>query len=236
MHAVTRQRRWSRPGAVMTEGWGLENQGALVLPSGRIVRGRPLRKPVSDGASPDFGLYLLGHEPDPTPWPYRWLRWPDFGLPSDRAGARDALLEVWDGPPTSVSRSHAGVVVVAPAPRWRAWPCSTASRPPELSPMFDSTTTSEQWRHRGSEGTSLGSAGGNGSGGSSEPPAHSSPVTGVDGAVALGQVGLFGLMTSCLTASSARGSVTRGHQVPATRAPPATMMASPVYMGLRENR
>ncbi|MDQ3569614.1 MAG: protein phosphatase [Actinomycetota bacterium] len=80
----------------MTYGWDLEHQRVLVLPSGRMVRGRPLRKPVPDGPSPDFGLYLLGHQPDPTPWPYRWLRWPDFGLPSDRAGARDALIEVWE--------------------------------------------------------------------------------------------------------------------------------------------
>lgn len=66
-----------------------------MLPSGRIVRGRALRQPVPDGPSPDFGLYLLGHEPEPAPWPYRWLRWPDFRLPADRAAARDALLEVW---------------------------------------------------------------------------------------------------------------------------------------------
>jgi protein-tyrosine phosphatase len=26
----------------------------------------------------------------------RWLRWPDFGLPTNRADARDALLEAWE--------------------------------------------------------------------------------------------------------------------------------------------
>ena len=30
------------------------------------------------------------------PWPYRWLRWPDFRLPSDRVAARNALMEVWE--------------------------------------------------------------------------------------------------------------------------------------------
>jgi protein-tyrosine phosphatase len=80
----------------MTDGWDPENQGVLVLPSARMVRGRALRKPVPVGPSPDFGLYLLGHEPGPTPWPYRWLRWPDFRLPSDRVAARDALIEVWE--------------------------------------------------------------------------------------------------------------------------------------------
>lgn len=80
----------------MTHGWDPENQGILVLPSGRLVRARALRKPIPDGPSPDFGLYLLGHQPDPTPWPYRWLRWPDLRLPFDLAAARDALIEVWE--------------------------------------------------------------------------------------------------------------------------------------------
>ena len=48
------------------------------------------------GPRPIFGLYLVGHQPDPTPWPYRWLRWPDFRLPFDPAAARDALIEVWE--------------------------------------------------------------------------------------------------------------------------------------------
>lgn len=80
----------------MTDGWDPENPGVLVLPSGRVLRGRALRKPIPDRPSPDFGLYLLGHEPDPTPWPYRWLRWWDFALPSDPAAARDALIDVWE--------------------------------------------------------------------------------------------------------------------------------------------
>ena len=80
----------------MTPGWEPESQGVLVLPSGRMVRGRALREPVPDGPPPEFGLYLLGRDPGPTPWPYRWLRWPDFRLPPDRAAARDALLDVWE--------------------------------------------------------------------------------------------------------------------------------------------
>lgn len=80
----------------MTDGWNPANHGVIALPSGRILRGRSLRTAIPDGPSPDFGLYLLGHEPDPTPWPYRWLRWPDFRLPSDRAAALDALEEAWE--------------------------------------------------------------------------------------------------------------------------------------------
>jgi protein-tyrosine phosphatase len=54
-----------------------------------------LREPLPPGPQPDFGLYLLGREPEPLPWPSRWLRWPDFRLPTDRPAAGDALREAW---------------------------------------------------------------------------------------------------------------------------------------------
>lgn len=79
----------------MTHGWGPTAQGILVLPSGRVVRGRALREPVPAALSPEFGLYLLGHEPEPMSWPSRWLQWRDFWLPSDRGAARDALTDLW---------------------------------------------------------------------------------------------------------------------------------------------
>ena len=144
----------------MTHGWDPENQGILVLPSGRLVRARALRKPIPDGPSPDFGLYLLGHQPDPTPWPYRWLRWPDLRLPFDPAAARDALIEVWE------RAADQRVEVACGGGRGRtgtALACLAvldAWRPRELSPTFDSTSTTEPWRRRGSHGTSLGSTGG----------------------------------------------------------------------------
>ena len=80
----------------MAGGWDPEAQGVLALPSGRLVRGRGLRTPLPEGPPPGFGLYLLGRDPEPTPWPSRWLRWPDFRLPPDRAAARDALVEAWE--------------------------------------------------------------------------------------------------------------------------------------------
>mgnify|MGYP002336060784 FL=1 len=67
----------------------------LVLPSGRTVRGRGLRRGVPPGPSPDRGVYLLGRPPPPTPWPQEWLRWPDFRLPADRPAARRLLVDVW---------------------------------------------------------------------------------------------------------------------------------------------
>lgn len=65
------------------------------LPSGRLVRGRGLRRPVPLGPRPEFALYLLGHEPPPAAWEARWVRWPDFRLPADRAAAGEALREAW---------------------------------------------------------------------------------------------------------------------------------------------
>ena len=68
----------------------------MTLPSGRLVRGRGMRRPLPAGPVPEFGLYLLGGDPGPMAWPCRWLHWPDFRLPSDRVAARAAFLETWD--------------------------------------------------------------------------------------------------------------------------------------------
>ncbi|MEU6124280.1 protein-tyrosine phosphatase family protein [Streptomyces sp. NPDC047123] len=75
--------------------WTTGDAGVLRLPSGRLVRGRGLRRPVPEGAAPAFGVYLLGKEPPRTPWESRWLRWPDFRTPADREQARRLLREVW---------------------------------------------------------------------------------------------------------------------------------------------
>ncbi|MDX6316218.1 MAG: hypothetical protein QOF84_6036 [Streptomyces sp.] len=75
--------------------WEPTAPGVLRLPSGRLVRGRGLRRPLPAGPLPDFALHLLGHEPPSVAWPSRWLRWPDFRLPSDRTATADALREAW---------------------------------------------------------------------------------------------------------------------------------------------
>ena len=80
----------------MGTAWKRGVVGVLTLPSGRLIRGRSLRTPPPpEDPEPEFGLYLLGHEPVPQPWRVRWLRWPDFRLPTDRADAYDALVDVW---------------------------------------------------------------------------------------------------------------------------------------------
>lgn len=79
----------------MTRTWDRTASGVLRLPSGRLIRGRGLRRPLPDGELPDFGLYLLGKSPAPMGWDARWLRWPDFRLPVDQEDAREALRDAW---------------------------------------------------------------------------------------------------------------------------------------------
>lgn len=75
--------------------WDADAPGVLALPSGRLVRGRGVRRPLPDGPRPEFALHLLGRRPAPVEWEYRWVRWPDFRLPTDRSDAADALREAW---------------------------------------------------------------------------------------------------------------------------------------------
>jgi protein-tyrosine phosphatase len=80
----------------MSDLWDPAGPGVLRLPSGRLVRGRGLRRPLPAGPEPTFAVYLLGKPPAPVAWPSRWLRWPDFRLPTDRVQAREVLREAWE--------------------------------------------------------------------------------------------------------------------------------------------
>ncbi|MEV4759312.1 protein phosphatase [Micromonospora sp. NPDC049559] len=79
----------------MTDLWDPSRPDVLRLPSGRLVRGRALQRPLPPGPTPTFAVYLLGKPPPPVDWESRWLRWPDFRLPTDRAYARNLLHEAW---------------------------------------------------------------------------------------------------------------------------------------------
>lgn len=79
----------------VSETWNPADTGVLRLPSGRLVRGRALRRPLPAGATPSFAVYLLGKRPPEVSWEARWLRWPDFRLPSSHAQARAVLGEAW---------------------------------------------------------------------------------------------------------------------------------------------
>lgn len=76
--------------------WEAGAPGVLMLPSGRLVRGRGLRRPLPEGPEPELGIYLLGSAPPPVAWESRWLRWPDFRLPADRPLAALVLREAWE--------------------------------------------------------------------------------------------------------------------------------------------
>ncbi|MEU9211695.1 protein phosphatase [Streptomyces sp. NPDC048415] len=79
-----------------TETWNPTGAGVLRLPSGRLVRGRALRRPLPpDAPAPTYAVYLLGSKPPEVPWGAYWLRWPDFRLPADRDQARTVLTEAW---------------------------------------------------------------------------------------------------------------------------------------------
>jgi protein-tyrosine phosphatase len=79
----------------VSDTWDPAAAGVLRLPSGRLIRGRGLSRPLPPGPVPRFALYLLGHEPSAADWESRWLRWPDFGLPADRAATAEAIREAW---------------------------------------------------------------------------------------------------------------------------------------------
>ncbi|BCL16570.1 protein-tyrosine phosphatase family protein [Micromonospora sagamiensis] len=76
--------------------WEPTAPGVLRLPSGRLVRGRGLRAGPPTGPAPTFAVYLLGAPPPPVDWESRWLPWPDFRLPRDRAAVGPLLREVWE--------------------------------------------------------------------------------------------------------------------------------------------
>jgi hypothetical protein len=76
------------------DGWSPAAPGILSLPSGRLVRGRGLSRPLPTGSLPQFGLYLLGAQPPLTAWPQRWVRWPDFRLPAERSDSADAFADL----------------------------------------------------------------------------------------------------------------------------------------------
>lgn len=80
----------------MTSTWDQSGLGVLRLPSGRLIRGRSLRRPLPAAPAPTFAVYLLGKPPPAVAWESRWVPWPDFGLPRDRPYAGEVLREAWE--------------------------------------------------------------------------------------------------------------------------------------------
>lgn len=80
----------------MGQGWAPDGPGVLELPSGRLVRGRSARRPVPAGLQPTYAVHLGGAAAPAVPWECRWLPWPDFLLPTDRAQTRRVLRQAWE--------------------------------------------------------------------------------------------------------------------------------------------
>jgi len=76
--------------------WDPAGTGVLRLPSGRLVRGRGLRHALPPGPVPTFAVYLTGRRPPAVDWEHRWLRWPDFWLPTDPAQVQRDLRDAWE--------------------------------------------------------------------------------------------------------------------------------------------
>ena len=135
--------------------WDPAMAGVLRLPSGRLVRGRGLRRPLPEGPAPTFALHLLGHEPPLVAWEARWLRWPDFWLPSDRAAAGGGAAR---GMGACRNRARRDRLRRRPrTDRHRAGLPSRTGRgagPPRRSPMSGSTTRHAPWRPPGNGASS----------------------------------------------------------------------------------
>lgn len=67
--------------------------GVMRLPGGGAVRGRKIED--DPWLWPDLALYLTGSRPDSRPWPGIWVRWPDFGLPTQPLRAWRAIRHAY---------------------------------------------------------------------------------------------------------------------------------------------
>jgi protein-tyrosine phosphatase len=65
----------------------------MALPSGRLIRGRGLLIDNPYQPDPEFAVYVVGSDLHGVTWEYRWVNWPDFGLPVNPAELRERLAE-----------------------------------------------------------------------------------------------------------------------------------------------
>lgn len=67
------------------------------LPNGRRIRGRGLLTACpKDQPNPDFAVHLTGLRPAAPAWESRWVRWPDFWLPTSPSDAVAALRQAFE--------------------------------------------------------------------------------------------------------------------------------------------
>ncbi|HEY5788502.1 MAG TPA: protein-tyrosine phosphatase family protein [Microlunatus sp.] len=75
--------------------WDASAPGIVLLPSGRSVRGRGLRRPPSPGPPPTLAVHLTGTRPARPAWDQEWIRWRDFWVPSDYVEASRVLRDAY---------------------------------------------------------------------------------------------------------------------------------------------
>lgn len=110
--------------------WEPGERGVAELPSGRLVRGRRWSARTTTPA--EHGLYALWHDPNP-PWPYTWLKWPDFGLPLSREVAWAEIERAWRLAEVERGRWPAVADGAIRGLLWLLWPYWTGSRQMQLS-------------------------------------------------------------------------------------------------------
>jgi hypothetical protein len=77
----------------VSQTWEPGAYGVMALPSGRLVRGRGLRIDNPYKPDPEFAVYVVGSDLYGVTWDYRWVDWPDYGLPANPAELRERLSE-----------------------------------------------------------------------------------------------------------------------------------------------
>ncbi|WP_432559385.1 protein-tyrosine phosphatase family protein [Granulicoccus sp. GXG6511] len=74
--------------------WRQTEARVVLLPTGRLIRGRPFRN--SPGEAADWTLLLSGVPSRRAPYPSRWVCWPDFWVPIPRVAAASAFREAYE--------------------------------------------------------------------------------------------------------------------------------------------
>lgn len=73
----------------------IDEPSVVELLDGRRIRVTGSRTPRGDVPAPDFAVYLVGCDPAPDGWQYRWVRWRDIRVPDSTEDAKSTLREAW---------------------------------------------------------------------------------------------------------------------------------------------
>lgn len=63
--------------------------GVVRFPTGARIRGRSYA--TAPVYNPDYAVVIAGRQPADPPWPSTWIKWTDFGLPTDPSHLAEVL-------------------------------------------------------------------------------------------------------------------------------------------------